>query len=358
MMDAVFNSPNPNRLEEGRMMSATPLSRSKSNIEKPQSTSKTPPSSVRNRKAEHIEIPSPSGKSLQQSFSGLTVASSSSEDALANPTDLHVDQKHETLSYPNGAPSPPTLRQKMRAEAIGTALLVHFGCGSVCCAIYTSALVGLGQATTIWTLGAALALYTTASISGGHLNPAVTLAFALVRRRDFPFKNVPAYWLAQFSGAMIAGIVNYYVFGPAIREYEETNDIVRGTDSIDSARGFGVYWTNLPGPGEAFLCEMWGTAMLTFVIFAITSKTNNVPDSAVPAIVGVAIGCIIAIIGPLSGGGINPARDLGPRFVSFIAGWESDAYHGMLVYLIAPLIGGPIGAVIADGFLRDEKKVN
>jgi hypothetical protein len=135
----------------------------------------------------------------------------------------------------------PTLVQKMMAEATGTALLVHFGCGSVCAALYTEALVGLGQATTIWTLGAALALYCTASTSGGHLNPAVTLSFAIVRRQDFSCKLVVPYWIAQVAGAMVGAFINYALFFEAITNYELNNGITRGTDSVNSARGFGVY---------------------------------------------------------------------------------------------------------------------
>jgi glycerol uptake facilitator protein len=99
------------------------------------------------------------------------------------------------------------------------------------------------QVGAIWALGATLAIFCTAPISGGHLNPAVTLSFALVRREDFPFKHVLPYCLAQLVGAIIAGAVNLAMFHVAIHRFENKHGLVRGdADSIASAVAFGDYW--------------------------------------------------------------------------------------------------------------------
>ena len=87
-------------------------------------------------------------------------------------------------------------------ELIGTFLLVFFGCGSVATAVLTSAQVGIFQVAIVWGIGITTAIYLTASLSGAHLNPAVTVAFAVWA--DFPWKKVPGYILAQFAGAFIA----------------------------------------------------------------------------------------------------------------------------------------------------------
>eukprot|EP00586_Coscinodiscus_wailesii_P006047 CAMPEP_0172490558 /NCGR_PEP_ID=MMETSP1066-20121228/21031_1 /TAXON_ID=671091 /ORGANISM="Coscinodiscus wailesii, Strain CCMP2513" /LENGTH=313 /DNA_ID=CAMNT_0013259085 /DNA_START=100 /DNA_END=1041 /DNA_ORIENTATION=+ len=247
-----------------------------------------------------------------------------------------------------------TLTQKMLAEAVGTCLLVFFGCGSVCALVYTSALKGLGQATTIWTLGATLAVYSSASISGAHLNPAVSLAFALFRRNQFSWGHLAPYWLAQLIGAFMGSAALYGIFSKAIENWEKENGITRGVES--TAFGFGAYWSpDVGGPVQAFLTELMGTAMLTFIIFSVTHKKNNVPAAAVPAIVGAAIGSIIAIIGSLSGGAINPARDLGPRIVAAMVGWGTDAFKGLGVYLLGPIVGGPLGGLISDKMLRSKR---
>lgn len=95
----------------------------------------------------------------------------------------------------------------------------------------------------VWALGATLGIYCTASISGGHLNPGVTLAFSLVRRNDFPIRNVLPYWTAQLLGAMLAGCINLSLFHVAIRHFEKKQGLVRGSEeSINSAAAFGDYW--------------------------------------------------------------------------------------------------------------------
>jgi len=88
-----------------------------------------------------------------------------------------------------------------------------------------------------------MAIYVTAAISGGHLNPAVTLAFAMVRRDDFPFRNVLPYWTAQLLGGILAGAINLFLFHVSISRYEKKNGLTRGSEaSIQSAAAFGDYW--------------------------------------------------------------------------------------------------------------------
>merc|ERR1711957_61026 len=126
------------------------------------------------------------------------------------------------------------------------------------------------------------------------------------------------------------------------------------TESGHSYGGaFGCYWSDLvASETQAVAMEVMGTAMGTFVVFSITNKSNNVPGYLVPALVGVAIGSIIAIIGSLSGGAINPARDVGPRLFTLLAGWDQYGFEGLWVYSVGPFIGGPLGAMLADGIVR------
>lgn len=247
-------------------------------------------------------------------------------------------------------------KKEFIAEVFGTCILVQIGCGSLCLAIYLQALKGMWQIAVIWTLGATLGILSTASISGGHLNPAVTLAFALVRRDDFSWKKVVPYWCAQLSGAMLAGLINLLLFHSAIRRYERKNGIARGdADSTLSAAAFGDYWSNsksVDNAVHAFFIEAFATGFLTFVIFSMTHENNPLPSTAVPPAVGVAIGLMVALFGPLTGAGINPARDLGPRLITLVAGWGLVAMTNFGVYIVGPLVGGPVGAFLADRVLN------
>jgi glycerol uptake facilitator protein len=243
----------------------------------------------------------------------------------------------------------------LTAELIGTAILVQVGCGANCLAIYLGVLDGMWQAAIVWILGATLGLYSSAALSGGHLNPAVTLSFAVVRPADFPYANVLPYWAAQLAGAFLGALTNLIVYHEAILSYEAKNGIVRGAQaSIQSAAAFGDYWSlskYVTSGWHAFLLEAFGTAFLVFCIFMLTNKKNSVPSAAVPPLVAIAIGSMVVLLGPMTGAGINPARDMGPRLATLVAGWRTAAFANWIVYFTAPLMGGPIGALIADRLL-------
>merc|ERR1740139_2151117 len=171
-----------------------------------------------------------------------------------------------------------------------------------------------------WVLGGSLAIYTCGSISGGHLNPAVSLAFALVRPAVFPVTHFIPYLIAQVIGAFGAAAANYYIYFKAIEAFEAENEFVRNESGFSFGGAFGCYWSGF-----------------------VSSPTH-----------ALAMGSIIAIIGSLSGGAINPARDVGPRLFTYLfGGWDDYALSGAWVYSAGPFIGGPLGAVIADGIVRN-----
>ena len=259
------------------------------------------------------------------------------------------------------------------AETIGTFLLVLFGIGSVAAAVLTDAQIGLWQVAVVWGFGVTLAIYTTASISGAHLNPAVSLAFAIFRHAEFPYKRMLAYWLAQLAGAVLAGLAVLSIYGPVLIQFEADNAIVRGEPGSErSAMVFGEYFPNpdiigidddardLVSPARAALIEGFGTAVLVFVIFALTDRRNAgiTTRAFVPLLVGFTVAVLISLFAPLTQAGWNPARDFGPRLVAFFAGWDSIAVpgprSGFWVYIVGPLIGGPAGAAAHELILRSQ----
>lgn len=136
------------------------------------------------------------------------------------------------------------LFREMLAEFIGTFLIVQIGTGSVMSAIYTDSLVGLFQIASVWIIAVTVAICTTASISGAHLNPAVSLAFALIRpSKNFGWGKVLPYSLAQLLGAMAGSAVNFVMYASSISAFESANGIVRSTSTgLASAKAFGEYF--------------------------------------------------------------------------------------------------------------------
>jgi glycerol uptake facilitator protein len=258
------------------------------------------------------------------------------------------------------------------AETFGTYLLVFFGTGAVASSLFTGAQVGLWQVAVVWGFGITLAIYATASISGAHLNPAVSLAFAIFRRNEFPVSRLAGYWVSQLVGAFLAGWTVLWAFGPFIRKFEQANpSFVRGGSGSElSASAFGEYYPNpsifgtgveaqgLISPFGAMLIEAFGTAVLVLMIFSLADRRNaalSTKDFA-PFFIGFTVAVLISIFAPLTQAGWNPARDFGPRLVAFFAGWDDIAIPGprggFWVYIIGPLIGGPVGAALYEFLLR------
>src|SRR5215213_11291151 len=153
-------------------------------------------------------------------------------------------------------------RSALVGEVLGTFLLVLFGTGSVACAVLTGALQGLWQVAVVWGFGVTIAIYCSAALSGAHLNPAVSLAFALLRPRGFPFERLLPYILAQLAGAVLAGLVVWAAFAPFLARFEAREGLVRGAAGSErAAMIFGEYFPNPAqfgsGPAAEALVSPW-----------------------------------------------------------------------------------------------------
>jgi glycerol uptake facilitator protein len=212
-----------------------------------------------------------------------------------------------------------------------------------------------------WGLAVALAVYVAGGISSAHINPAVTLAMAVFR--DFPWRKVPGYMAAQVLGAFVAGALIYLNYKQAINSFEAANDITRGErNSIPTFSIFATfpadYYSNAAGP---FLDELIGTALLVGIVLALVDQFNMAPRANMaPLIIGFVVFAIGMSFGANSGYAINPARDLGPRLFAWIQGWREIAVPGdygnvnsyMWVPILAPLVGGLVGAFVYNFFIH------
>jgi len=254
-------------------------------------------------------------------------------------------------------------------EFVGTFLVVFFGCGSVCASVLTGAQVGVFQVAIVWGLGIATAIYLTGALSGAHLNPAVTVSMAVWSH--FPKSRIAPYMVAQLLGAFLAAAVLYFVFGDALRMYEQTNGIVRGgSGSEATAMVFGEFFPSPGGkalteaarmrmtPLAAFGAEVIGTAILLLVVFCVTDERNKArPQVLTAATIGLTVTLLISLLGPLTMACFNPARDLGPRVFSSLAGWgavpfQANGLGWLTVYIIAPLLGGLLGGFLYRFFFN------
>jgi MIP family channel proteins len=214
------------------------------------------------------------------------------------------------------------------AEFVGTFALVFVGGGT----IITSPLVQ-SQATVLSVALAhglilALLVSATMSISGGHLNPAVTTGFLVTRRID-PMMAV-IHWIAQFLGAIIAAYMLKALYPANV-----ANLTLLGGQRISAD-------TSLL---QAIGLEAIATFFLVFVVF------GTAVDPRAPKLGGMAIGLTIAAdilaIGPLTGGSMNPARSFGPAVVTHV-------FEGQTAYWVGPILGGIVAALLYDRlFLRD-----
>ena len=204
------------------------------------------------------------------------------------------------------------LGRRVAAEALGTFALVFFGAGSIMVAAKYGSFGQLGIALAFGLVITTM-IYALGHISGAHLNPAVSLGFAL--SRHFPWRLVGAYWVAQCVGAIAAALLLRASLG----------DIADVGATLPSG-----------SDGQSFLWEVVLTFFLMLVIMAVATDTRAVGDAAALA-VGGTVGLCALVGGPVSGASMNPARSLGPA----LAAGELNA---LWVYLLAPLLGASLGA--------------
>lgn len=270
---------------------------------------------------------------------------------------------------------------ELLSEFLGTFVLIAFGDGVVAMAV--AALPGSGRTSsplTIfdaagdwllivwgWAFAVAFGVWVAGGVSGAHINPAVTLAFAV--RRKFAWNKVLPYWGAQLVGAFVGAALVLLVYDNAINAFNIANHTPRNgghalaTYSIFATFPAAYFHGGYVGP---LIDQIVGTAfLLMFVVALIDARNTAVGANLAPLAIGLAVAAIGASFGANAGYAINPARDFGPRLLAFFAGWGHVALPGTYhllgvgfsnywwVPIVGPLIGGVIGVVLYDLFIGD-----
>ncbi|MBI1789327.1 MAG: aquaporin family protein [Acidobacteria bacterium] len=248
----------------------------------------------------------------------------------------------------------PSLAAQLCAEFLGTLVLILFGCGVVAMVV----LFGTGTAGEIvnggytnitlgWGLGVAMGIYVAGKISGAHLNPAVTVALAAFR--GFSWAKVLPYIAAQMAGAFLASAIVYWNYLP---QFHKVDPQLERTAGI-----FATFPAFPQQPMAGLFDQVLGTALLVLLILAITDEFNNPPGANLtPLMVGLVVVGIGISFGSMHGYAINPARDLGPRLFTVVAGFKNngltDGSGIFWVPIVGPILGGLAGAAVYDFGIR------
>jgi len=250
--------------------------------------------------------------------------------------------------------SVPLIARKAFAEFIGTYILIVIGNGSIAQSHLSNG--DKGNFFSInwgWALGLTLGVLASANISGGHLNPAFTLALTIARR--FSWKDLLFYVLAQYLGALAASgtVLGIYYEAIQAKLSGSTYKIIQNPDDPGMAQIFANYPAAYLSTGLGLAEEILATFLFIFVICVVTERRNGIPFYMQPLYIGFSLLAMGIAYGANSGYGLNPARDLAPRLVSYLAGWGPGVfsfrgYNSFWIYIVGP----HIGAILAVGLFE------
>ena len=230
------------------------------------------------------------------------------------------------------------------AELVGTMLLIILGDGVVANVLLTRSKGNNGGWIVItagWAFAVTLAVYTVNTFSGAHLNPAVTIAMAVIGK--LPWSSVATYIVAQMIGAFLGAVIVWLAY---LSHWGLTDD---------KGAKLGVFCTApaVRSTVPNLITEIIGTFVLVLGVLAVLSPKNLVPNTGfdtafAPCLVGVIVWAIGLSLGGPTGYAINPARDLGPRIAHFVlpvAGKGDSDWGYAWIPVAGPIIGGIVGAV-------------
>lgn len=226
------------------------------------------------------------------------------------------------------------------AELIGTMILVLLGDG-VCANVLLNKSKGKDSGwiviSTGWGFAVAIAVYVAGWVSGGHINPAVTIGFIAIGK--FTFKEALPYFAGQFTGAFIGGVLVWLAY---LAHWKATEDADRKLAVFCTTPAIRKYGCNL-------LTEIIGTAILLMGVLGIFNVHNSIGSGIGPYLVGLLVFSIGLSLGGPTGYALNPARDLGPRIAHWILpipGKRDSDWSYSWVPIVGPITGSVLGAVL------------
>ena len=238
------------------------------------------------------------------------------------------------------------LKRELLAEFLGTLVMLTFGTAVVAQVMLSKEKNGQYLSINLaWGLGVTMAVYVAGGVTGAHLNPAVTLAMAM--RRALSWRRVLPYWIAQTAGAFAGAAITFALYRDAFNAFDG------GTRQMATAGIFATYPQPYLSTMGGLLDQIIGTAFLLLVICAIGDARNLAPSANIgPLLVGLLVVLVGMTMGFNCGYAINPARDLGPRLFTLVAGWGGEGFRAgnywFWVPIVGPLIGGVLGARVYD----------
>jgi glycerol uptake facilitator protein len=248
---------------------------------------------------------------------------------------------------------------ELMAEFFGTFLLILGGDGVVANVGLAPRLAAEGYDWNVivwgWGLSVMVAVYVAGGVSGAHINPAVTIALAV--KRGFPWAKLIPYWIAQIVGAFVGALGVFLCYRDGLVSAGMPNVWCTGPGSLMGAATWGAAGaSNVVGSYSlltATITEILGTAvlMLGIVGWGDSSAGNGWNGGFIVGLVVVMVGLTLG--GP-SGYAINPARDFGPRLFGTLVGTKGlfDGLYWLVAPIIGPLIGGPLGVIGYDIFIK------
>ncbi len=245
------------------------------------------------------------------------------------------------------------LRRELYAEFLGTMVLILFGAGVVAQNVLSEGRNGSYLAINVaWGIGVVMGVYIAGGVSGAHLNPAVSLALAV--RGALPWRKVLPYSIAQTAGAFAASAVVFSVYHEAFRAFDGGARAVTGAKA--TAGIFATYPAPFLSPFGGLIDQFVGTAILLLLICALGDSRNIAPAGNIgPLLTGLLVVGIGMCYGFNAGYAINPARDVGPRLFTLIAGWGGEVFraghHWFWVPIVGPAAGAVAGTWLYDGLV-------
>ncbi|QCI20442.1 aquaporin family protein [Buchnera aphidicola (Brachycaudus cardui)] len=233
-------------------------------------------------------------------------------------------------------------------EFFGTGLIIFFGTGCLLASKLTNIYLNSFEISFIWGLAVSISIYFSSSISGAHLNPAITIFFWLSCK--IHKKKVLPYIISQIFGAFFFTMLIYFLYYRELVSFINHNNIIIGSqESLNLASIFCIY----PNFNNSFIrnaiIEVFTAAFFMIILLQLNNKKNNkllYNSSIRPILIGILVFMINLSISPINNISLNPARDLGPKIFLSLIGWGVFSFTGgsnNFLYFLIPAIGPIIG---------------